>query len=298
MAASAGARAAGVVFAAAAAFGFSFKAIFVKAAYLHGVDAETLLALRMGYALPFFMLMAIAAGGTSALRRRDWAELLLLGVLGYYLSSYLDFLGLRYISAALERIILFIYPTLVVLLSALLLHKPLSGERAALLLACYLGVALSVAPALRAAGAHTLLGGVLVFASALSYAVYLMLSGETVARLGSMRVTAYATGGACILCVAQFVLLRPLSALQQPWQVQVLALCMAVFSTVVPIWLVTEAIRRLGAGTASMIGSLGPIITIGLASALLGERLGWAQVVGALIVVVAVTWLSRSRAVI
>jgi drug/metabolite transporter (DMT)-like permease len=98
--------------------------------------------------------------------------------------------------------------------------------------------------------------------------------------------------------VAQFVLLRPLSALQQPWQVQVLALCMAVFSTVVPIWLVTEAIRRLGAGTASMIGSLGPIITIGLASALLGERLGWAQVVGALIVVVAVTWLSRSRAVI
>jgi len=231
-----------------------------------------------------------------ALTRRDWRELLLLGALGYYLSSYLDFLGLRYVSAALERIVLFIYPTLVAVLSALLLHKPLRRRTALLLALSYAGVALCVAPELRGSARGTLMGVALVLGSALSFALYLIRSGETVVRLGSTRVTAYATGIACLLCVVQFLGLRPLERLQQPWQVHALALCMAVLSTALPIWLVTEAIRWLGAATASMIGTLGPIFTILLASALLHETLSWAELLGAAMVIAAVSRLSRQSA--
>jgi drug/metabolite transporter (DMT)-like permease len=288
-------RTIGFIFAALGALGFSFKAILVKAAYRYGVDAETLLCLRMAYSLPLLLLMAWALQRREpmALSRRDWSELLVLGLLGYYVASYLDFLGLRYISAALERILLFIYPSLVVLLSALFLGKALT-RRTVLLLACsYAGVALAVAPDLRFAAGNTVLGAALVLGSALSFAIYLMRSGQTVPRLGSTRVTAYATGIACLLCMLNFIVLRPLRALEQPWQVQGLSVAMAVFSTVLPIWLVTEAIRRLGAPTASMMGSLGPIFTILLAYALLHEPLSLVQLAGATIVIVAVTRLTR-----
>jgi drug/metabolite transporter (DMT)-like permease len=288
-------RTIGFVCAALGALGFSFKAILVKAAYVYGVDAETLLCLRMGYALPLLLLMAWALQRREpmALSRRDWSELLVLGVLGYYVASYLDFLGLRYISAALERILLFIYPSLVVILSALFLGKPLTRRTVLLLLGSYAGVALAVAPDLRLGAGSTVLGGALVLGSALSFALYLMRSGQTVPRLGSTRVTAYATSIACVLCLLQFIVLRPLSALEQPWQVHALGVGMAVFSTVLPIWLVTEAIRRLGAPTASMIGSLGPIFTILLAYALLHEPLSPLQLAGAAIVILAVTRLTR-----
>jgi drug/metabolite transporter (DMT)-like permease len=227
------------------------------------------------------------------LSRGDWGELLLLGAFGYYLASYLDFLGLHYISAALERIVLFVYPTLVVLLTAILLGKPVTHRTALLLLTAYAGVALAVAPDVRLGGADTLLGCVLVLGSALSYAIYILRSGQAVLRLGSTRVTAYATAMACVLCVLQFVVLRPLSALVLPWQVHALSIAMALFSTVLPIWLMTEAIRRLGAPIASMFGSLGPVFTILLAWALLGEPLDPVQLAGATLVIIAVSLLTR-----
>ncbi|HEY3809254.1 MAG TPA: DMT family transporter [Steroidobacteraceae bacterium] len=291
----AGYRTTGFVFAALGALGFSFKAILVKAAYRYGVDPETLLCLRMGYAFPVLVLMGVMLQRREplALRRTDWLELLLLGVLGYYLASYLDFLGLHYISAALERIVLFVYPTLVVLLSAICLGKRLTRRTVLLLLTSYAGVALAVAPDLRFGAGNTVLGGLLVLGSALSFAIYIMRSGVVVLRLGSTRVTAYATAIACVLCVLQFVVLRPLSALVLPWQVHALSVAMALFSTVLPIWLVTEAIRRLGAPTASMFGSLGPIFTILLAWALLGEPLDPVQPAGAAVVIIAVSALTR-----
>jgi drug/metabolite transporter (DMT)-like permease len=289
-------RTTGFICAALGALGFSFKAILVKAAYRYGVDPETLLCLRMGYALPLLLLMAVALQRREPMRlaRRDWSQLALLGVLGYYLSSYLDFLGLRYISAALERIVLFIYPTLVVMLSALFLRRPLTTRTALMLLCSYFGVALAVAPDLRFAAGNTLLGCALCLGSALSFAIYLMRSGQTVPRLGSTRVTAYATGIACVLCLLQFMALRPFASLAQVWQVHALAIAMAVFSTVLPIWLVTEAIRRLGAATTSMVGSLGPVFTILLAYALLHEPLSAVQLTGAAIVIVTMARLTRS----
>jgi drug/metabolite transporter (DMT)-like permease len=291
---SSGAASTGLVCAALGAFGFSFKAVLVKAAYRYGVDAQTLLCLRMGYALPCFVGLGVVLQRREPRRlaAREWIELATLGALGYYLSSFLDFLGLRYITAGLERVVLFIYPTLVVLLSAAFLGKPLSARTLVLLAVSYLGVALSVSPELRAGTRSQLLGFALVLASALCYAVYLMRSGECIARLGPMRVTAYATGIACLLCVLQFVVTHPLAALLQPWPVHALGLSMALFSTVLPVWLINEAIRRLGASTTSMIGSLGPVFTILLAKVFLHESLSALQLAGAAVVTLSVTSLS------
>jgi drug/metabolite transporter (DMT)-like permease len=288
-------RTTGFLYAVLGALGFSFKAVLVKAAYRYGVDPETMLCLRMGYAFPVLLGMGalLQRREPRVLTRSDWRELLLLGALGYYLASYLDFLGLHHVSAALERIVLFIYPTLVTLLSALFLGRPLSARTMRLLLLSYAGVALAVAPDFRAGGRDTLIGCMFVFGSALSYAIYLMRSGQAVQRLGSTRVTALATAIACVLCVAQFLLLRPLTSLVLPWQVHALSIAMALFSTVLPIWLITEAVRRLGASTTAMFGSLGPVFTIFLGWALLSEPFNGVQLAGAAIVIGAVSRLTR-----
>lgn len=285
----------GLLCAILGAVGFAFKAIFIKAAYQYGVDAETLLALRMGYALPFFIVMGITVAHQAPLRlsARDIGLLALLGFLGYYLASYLDFLGLKYISAALERILLFVYPTLVLLMSAVFLGKPLRWNVLPPLLLCYAGVALAVGHDVSMSGEGVALGSALVFASSLSYACYLMISGETVQRLGSTRVTAWATGFACLYSLAQFAAVRPLAALAQPWQVHALGMAMAVFSTVLPIWLVAEGMRRIGAARTSMIGSLGPVLTILLAAAFLGETLGALQILGTALVMLGVSQVSK-----
>lgn len=291
-------RGIGLLFAVVGAIGFSFKAILVKLSYRYGVDAETLLALRMGFSLPFFIVMGVVAGrrATQPLDGRDWLWMLGLGITGYYLASYLDFLGLDYISAGLERLILFLYPTLVIVLSALFLGKPI-GRRTMLALAmCYAGIGLAVGHDFALGERRdVIIGSLLVFGSALSYALYLMGSGVVVGRLGSMRVTAVATAIACVLCLAQFVLLRPLDALVLPWQVYALSLAMALFSTVAPVWLVSESIRLLGAGPASLISTLGPVITIGLGWLILGETVGAAQAAGAAMVIGGVVVSARRR---
>ena len=287
----------GLLCAVLAAVGFSFKAILVKLAYRYGVDAETLLALRMACSLPFFIAMGwmSAHRATRRLTPQDGAWLFGLGLLGYYLASYLDFLGLRYIGAGLERLILFVYPTLVVLLSALWLGQPLTRRVLGALALCYAGIALAVAHDLRLAGSarDLALGGALVFGSALSYALYLLGSGRVVGRIGALRVTALASLIACGLAIGQFLLLRPLAALAQPGPVYALALAMALFSTVLPVWAVSEAIHRIGAGPVALTGSLGPIVTLLLAWLLLDEALGVAQGVGAALVIAGVTVMAR-----
>lgn len=290
----------GLVFAVCGALGFSFKAILVKLAYRHGVDAETLLALRMAFSLPFFLVMGAVATRSAAipLTGRDWRWMAGLGFFGYYLASYLDFLGLAYISAALERLILFLYPTIVIVVSALVLGKPISRRMVGALALSYLGIGLAVGHDLKIAGetADVVLGCVLVFGSAVSYALYLMGNGQVVGRLGSARVTAFASTFACAFSLAQFGLMRPLEALVQPWPVYGLALAMALFSTVGPVWLVSEAIRRLGAGPVSLTGTLGPVITLFLGWMILGEAIGLAQMAGTAMVIAGVLVMARPPA--
>ncbi len=292
-------RGLGLAFALLGAVGFSFKAILVKLAYRYQVDAETLLALRMALSLPFFIVMGAVAGRRASRRLAagDWVWMAALGFLGYYLASYLDFLGLNHISAALERLILFLYPTLVIVLSALFLSKPIGGRMLGALALCYLGIALALGHDLHLGGdaAAVLTGSALVFGSALAYALYLMGNGEVVGRLGSLRVTALATSFACVYCIAQFLVLRPAASLfALPWQVYGLGLAMALFSTVGPVWMVSEAIRRLGAGPVSLTGTLGPVITIFLGWLILDEAIGPWQLAGAVLVIAGVLVMARS----
>jgi drug/metabolite transporter (DMT)-like permease len=284
--------------------GFSFKAILIKLAYAwHPVDPVTLLALRMLFSAPFFVAMAWWAGRRPAARpitRRDWRALVWLGFIGYYLASLLDFMGLVYITAALERLVLFLYPTLVVLLSALLRGRPITRRAVVALLLSYAGIAFVFAHDLRLGGDTAALwtGGALVFASAFAYALYLVDAGDVIARMGSLRFIAWAMLVSSTFVLAQFALTHDLASLRVPAPIYGLSLAMAVFSTVLPTWLIAEAIRRLGANTSSLIGSLGPVFTIGLGALILGEAVHGIQLVGAALVLlgVALVTLQPSRA--
>jgi drug/metabolite transporter (DMT)-like permease len=289
---------AGVIFALVAAIGFSAKAILVKLAYLKGVDAITLLALRMAFALPFFLLVAAKANlnkRTLALTARDKLAILGLGLIGYYLASYLDFLGLQYISAGLERLILFLYPTMVVLISALLFKRRVGRTAWIALLISYAGIALVFLHDMKATELDAVRGSVLVFISALAYAVYLVGAGHTIAKIGASRFTAYVMTVACAACLVQFAITHPLSALELPLEVYWLSIAMAVFSTVMPAFLLAAAMRRIGSMHTSMIGSVGPVSTILLAFVFLGERMSIEQVTGSILVLAGVLMISLKK---
>lgn len=287
----------GTVCALLAAFGFSFKAILVKLAYAwHGVDAISLLALRMLFALPFFLALAWhTPAGSTRLDAADWLRVGWLGLTGYYLASIFDFWGLRHINAGLERLILFTYPTLVVVIGARLSRRRIARREALALALSYAGIALAFASDLRLAtdrGA-LLLGSGLVFGSALAYALYLLASSATIARLGARRTAAYAMLVSTALVLVHFVATQPLSDLRQPASIYGLALAMALFSTVLPSVLLAEAIKRSGAARVAMIGSAGPIITIYLGVVLLGEPATAVQLAGAALVLGGVFLVSR-----
>jgi drug/metabolite transporter (DMT)-like permease len=270
--------------------GFSFKAILIKLAYRDdSIDAITLLTLRMLYSAPLFLAMAAWVGrrGQAApTSRGDWVRLVWLGCIGYYLASLLDFMGLQHITASLERLVLFLYPTIVVLLSALMLGRPVTRRAVAALVLSYAGIAFVFWNDVRFTGNAdaTLTGGGLVFASAILYAIYLVQAGSVITRLGSTRFIAWAMLASTVFIVAQFLLTRPLTALAVPRSIHVLAIAMAIFSTVLPTWLIAESIRRMGANAASLVGSLGPVFTIGLGAMILGEPIHAIQLAGAALV--------------
>jgi drug/metabolite transporter (DMT)-like permease len=289
----------GPAFAVVGVLGFSFKAILIKLAYAgSSVDATTLLALRMLYSAPFFVAMAWWSGrGAAPIGRADRFSLAWLGFVGYYLASLLDFMGLQHITAALERLVLFLYPTMVVLLNAAIHRTPIGRRAGQALLLSYAGIVLVFWHDLRISGdpRAILSGGALVFGSALCYSLYLVGAGNLISRLGSMRFIAWAMLASTVFVTAQFVLTRPFSALHVPPRIHALSLAMAVFSTVLPTWLVAEAIRRIGANASSLIGSLGPVFTIGLGAVILGEPTHAIQLAGAALVLAGVLIVSRRR---
>ena len=287
----------GLALAALGAIAFSGKAIIVKLAYRHGVDAVTLIMLRMLFALPLFLLLAWWAGrGKPALARRDWLAVLGLGFTGYYLASFLDFAGLAYISASLERLILYLNPTLVLLMGALLFKRTISGRQLMALGVSYCGVLMVFGHELSAVGPHAVLGAVLVFGSAVSYAVYLFYSGEEVRRLGALRLTGLATSVACVLCIVQFLVLRPVSvALAQPSPVFWLSLLNAVLCTFAPVLMVMMAIERIGSSLTAQTGMIGPLATILLGVLILGEPFTAWVAAGTVGVLAGIWLLARAR---
>jgi drug/metabolite transporter (DMT)-like permease len=289
----------------AAATGFATKAIFVKLAYAYGVDPVTLLALRMLFALAFLVVFWTATAlrrtppdddrPRAPLTRRDVAHLIVLGLLGYWASSLLDFLGLRYISASLERLILFLYPTFVVLLSAALLRRRIDRRSRWALLLSYVGIALVLSHDLRAAQPNVWLGGALVFASTLTYSLYLVGQGEVVRRLGPRRLSDAVIAVSSVAVLVQFALTRPLAALHLPAPVLAYGAAMGLVSTVLPIRWLAAGIERVGAGRAALVSSIGPVLTIALGVIVLGERLTTLQVVGALLVIGGVIVVGKPR---
>ncbi len=278
-----------------AALGFSLKAIFVKLAYPYGVDAITLLALRMGFSLPVFVWVGFQqrkSGG--ALDRRDWGRLFVLGCLGYYGASILDFWGLQYISAGLERLILFTYPTLTILIGIIFQGKPFTRREGIAVVLCYSGIGFAFMHDLGLNEARDVwIGGGLVFASSVSYALYLSGSAPMIGRLGALRFSALATLVSSAVTLLHFGLVQPFSAFIQPLPVYGWGLAMALFATVIPVFAQAAAIRRLGAGQASLIAMVGPILTIGFGWWLLDESISLAQLGGAGLVVVGILIVSR-----
>ncbi len=253
----------GLLLAVLGAIGFSGKAIIVKLAYRYGVDAVTLLMWRMLLAFPFFLLLAAWAGrGQHRLTARDWRDIVVLGFTGYYLASFLDFAGLAYITASLERLILYLNPTLVLLISVVFFHHRIERRQVLALAISYAGVVAVFGHELHFEGPGTAIGAALVFGSAISYAIYLALSGRVVQRLGALRLTGLASSVACLLCIAQFAVLRPLSAAWVPEPVLWLSLLNSTACTVAPVLMVMLAIARIGAPLSSQVGMVGPMSTL------------------------------------
>ncbi|HXZ47738.1 MAG TPA: DMT family transporter [Usitatibacter sp.] len=287
------ARLTGAAFCAVAAVAFSGKAVIIKLAYRYGVDALTLLALRMLFSAPLFGALAAWSarrGGAQALSRGELASIAALGLVGYYLSSYFDFLGLQHITVALERLVLFLYPTFVLLLSALLLGRRVTVVDVIGIGVSYLGIAFVFVNDLSTHQGDAVRGSLWVALAALLYAIYLMGSGRLVGRVGSIRFACYAGVVSCVGVVAHYVVATPdwHRIASQPAPVYGLAILMAAVSTVMPIVLTSEGIRRIGASHASILGAVGPVATIFLGYAFLGEPITAVQVAGAALVLAGV----------
>lgn len=287
--------AAGLALAIIGSILFSAKAVIVKLAYRYGVDAATLLTLRMALSLPFFIVaLAWSSRGAQPLSHTDHMRLIFIGLLGYYAASYLDFLGLQYVTAALERLILYLSPTLVVVLSSFVLRKHFGRYEWGALALCYGGILLVFWHDASLEGGQVLLGSGLVFASAVCYAIYLIMSGELVQRLGAIRLTAYAMCVSSFAVFAQFAVLNPISALRQPQAVYGLSLLNALLCTVLPVFATMLAVERIGAGRASMASMIGPVSTIALAYLFLDERISVWQLAGTALVLTGIYVLTRA----
>lgn len=275
---------------------FSAKAIVAKLIYRYHVDAVTLINFRMMFSLPFFAVIAYwQSRGAEPLANTDSWRIALLGLLGYYLASFLDFLGLQYISAGLERLILFLTPSFVLLISVFFLKRSVSRLEWLALVVSYAGIVLVFYHDVQVGGSTVVLGSVLVLGSAISYALYLLMSGELVARVGATRLVAYAMCVASGACILQFFLLKSPSELIQPFEVYGLSAFNAVFCTVLPVFLTMYGVARIGAPTASLAGMIGPVSTLFLAAIILAEPITGIQIAGTALVLAGIYLLSRKK---
>ncbi len=286
----------GLAIAIAGAILFSTKAIVAKLLYRHQLDAVTVLAFRMLFSLPVFAAVALWKMRTEApLSSRDRWRLIGLGLVGYYLSSFLDFLGLQFISVGLERLILFLTPTFVLLITSTVLKRHISKIEWLAMATSYCGIVLVFAHDLRGSGSSAAIGAALVLGSALSYALYLLGSGEMVKRLGSMRLVAYAMCVSSAACIGQFFALRPAAMLIQPAEVYWLSLANGIFCTILPVYMTMAAVQRIGAPAASQAGMIGPVSTLFLGALILDEPITVVQLAGTVLVIAGIYMLSTKK---
>lgn len=276
---------------------FSAKAVIVKLVYQYQVDYLTLLLFRMVFSFPFYLAIALWKKplAAKAIRKKDWLWLFFFGFVGYYLASLFDFMGLQYLKAGLERIILFIYPTIVVLLSWVFFRKKLTKYQSIAIVITYIGVLIAFWDELGFKGENVLFGGFLIFLSAVTYASYLVGSGWLIPKFGMVQFTSYAMMVSTFVVSIHFLFQGNYNLFDYPKEVYLLGLSMAIFCTLIPSFLVSAAIERLGASTFSIFGSIGPVATIILAFIFLDERITTLQVLGMCVVILGVTLVSLKR---
>lgn len=279
---------------------YSTKAIFVKLAYQYDVDAVTLLLLRMLFSLPFYLGIAIYLTRKSdsyRLNRKDYQQLFFLGIVGYYLSSYLDFKGLEYITASLERLILFIYPTFVVLLGYFFFKEKINRSQVLALILTYVGiVVVFIGNDDILHQQNLIIGSTLIVLCSILFAIYMVGSGQLLPRLGTWRFTSYALTISSIAVILHYTIdNRGIGDFDYPLPVFGYSFLMATISTVIPTLLISESIRRIGASNVAIIASVGPISTITLAWIFLDERLMILQILGGILVLLGVVFISVTR---
>ncbi|RKR12897.1 EamA domain-containing membrane protein RarD [Maribacter vaceletii] len=287
----------GIIYAIFGILLFSAKAVLVKLAYKYNVDHLTLLLFRMVFAIPFYLVIAYKQKnvGFVKIKPKDYFWLFVFGFLGYYLASLFDFIGLQYIKAGLERIILFIYPTIVVLLSWLFFNKKITTQQSLAIFITYIGVLITFWDEIGLEGSSVYKGAIFIFLSAITYASYLVGSGWLIPKFGVLRFTANAMIVSTFCVVIHFLIQGNYEIFNYPKEVYFIGVVMAVFCTLIPSFLVSAAIEKLGANTFSIFGSLGPVSTIILAFIFLGEHISFLQVVGMLIVIGGVSIISKKK---
>ncbi|WP_296386063.1 DMT family transporter [Winogradskyella sp.] len=276
---------------------FSSKAVMVKLAYQYNIDALSILLLRMLFAFPFYIAIAFAYRNErkEVTQKRAYLWLIFLGFVGYYLASYLDFVGLTYIKASLERIILFIYPTIVLLFNKWFLKKEITNKQKLAILITYVGILITFGSEVSVSGNSAYLGGFFVLLSAITYASYLVGSGWLIPKFGVMRFTSYAMLVSCVCVFIHFGIFSKVDIFNFPWQVYVLGLAIAVFATVIPSFLVSISIKMIDSSNFAVVAGIGPISTIVLAVIFLNESLTALQMVGTIIVILGILLVSKSK---
>jgi drug/metabolite transporter (DMT)-like permease len=280
---------------------FSTKAIFVKLAYQYGIDSVSLLTLRMAFSFPVFLGIGFwsfrkKSNQTYQLSRKDWLWSIAMGLLGYYVASLFDFMGLQYISASFERIILYLYPTIVLLISFFLFHSKIRRIHVIALLLTYVGVGIAFYENFHTSeGDDVINGSILVFGAALAYAGYLVGSGQLLPKIGTFRYNSISMSAACFGVFFHNIGLNGFNLLEFAMPVYWICLAMALIATVIPSFMMAEGVRVIGSSNAAIIGSIGPISTIGMAYLFLGERLGWLQWVGTFFVIAGVLLITLQK---
>lgn len=288
----------GYLLAAAGAVLFSTKAVIIKLAYAEGISAEALLALRMSLSLPFYLVIgafAVRSFHRSG-RKLPSAPLVLksalVGLIGYWFASYTDFLGLVYISAQFERLILFTYPAFVVILGALFFGQRIRARTLVGIAISYAGLLLIFGTKLSELGADVVKGAGLVLAAAVAFALYQLLAKGLIVHVGPGLFTCIAMSGAALAALAQFAATEPLSNLIVSPTLFGYGLLIAIGATVLPSFLLNAALQRISAQANATIGTLSPVVTILLAVAILGERLTWIDIAGTALVIAGVGWFT------
>jgi drug/metabolite transporter (DMT)-like permease len=287
----------GILFTVIGAICFSAKAIFVKLAYFSfDVSDITLLTLRYVFALPIFMIIATVRykqGKIKPMSSKSWIMLVFASMMGYYLASWFDFSGLKYIPASIERVILFTYPTMVVIFSWLFFKKKIERKTIYALIICYAGILIIAIEPRFFSGDNFKLGATLIFLSSITYALYLVFSGEISQKLGSVNANSLGMICSSVFVFMHMSLFSDETITGLPLSIYLYGFAIALISTVIPTFLMMEGIRLLGANRASIIGSLGPVSTIIMGYIFLGEHLTLQEMAGSVLILLGVYLIGK-----